>query len=118
MERILKAEIVSFDQSEEAYTLGFAHEANGEISEYLILERSTHSEDDDGVHLEIDDQIHSGYNLVQSVLISEGFIDFELSKELGNPSARRIKVKFDATPENKNKVQTGFNRILHDIRRR
>ena len=118
MDRILKTEIVSFDQSEATFTLGFAHQKDGEISEYLILERSNEPEDDDGVYLEIDDQIHSGYNLVQNLLKSEGFIDLELSKELGNPPAKKIRVEFDATPENEKKVENGFSKILHDISRR
>jgi hypothetical protein len=77
------ADTATFDEIDEAFVAGLAV---GEGTEtYLLFQRSVADGPDDwGVHLEHNDQVNSGYDLISACRVTRDRVEVDLSAPLGS----------------------------------
>ena len=88
------------------------------FTHYIVLQRAESEEHDDGVYLEIDDQINSGYNLVQSASCENAVLTLKIEpcfQRLASPSD--VVVRFQENDETRARIDLGTRKILQDLLR-
>lgn len=113
--RHIACDLVVLDELDGVWTLGFARtEPSGDTAEYLMFQSPLAGDDDSGTYIETDDQSHSGYDLVRTVAVGTGKIEFTLTKGLGPGGAMRFVMTFADTTENRATIDSGLKKVFED----
>ncbi|MFO0883456.1 MAG: Imm10 family immunity protein [Pirellulales bacterium] len=79
------ASVVSCEENAELSTVGFADDQYA-TSQYVLLQRAHHPSQQDlklgiaGLHVEVNDQLHSGYDEISSISLKRDFIHFDFGE--------------------------------------
>ena len=103
---------VAFDVREATSMLFFARTSStGDIEDYLLVMRAEGA--DDGVYLEVNDQLLAGHDLVRSAELAGNVLMLKLREpaaSLGN--TEQIVLAFDDTEENRSGMEAGAFRVF------
>ena len=100
------ADRTSFDVMDGAYVVGLAN-GNGENG-YLMLQRSTKDSDGvDGIYIELNDQVYSGYKLIKDCQISRMSVTINLLRPLAGVHVMQVQLAI---------ADESFNKFIEGIK--
>jgi hypothetical protein len=113
--RRLNADVVRLEIAKGNCTLAFAAGSSAVPTSYLILQREQFNEDSHAIHVELDDQAHSGYGLVARAIYYPGLLQLDFHQAIGNPPTAEIVVEFEKSVENLAAIVQGAQLILAGV---
>tara|TARA_B110000483_G_scaffold4347_1_gene5093 strand:+ start:125 stop:496 length:372 start_codon:yes stop_codon:yes gene_type:complete len=108
---------VAFDVRDNATMLFFAKNTDeGDISDYLLLMRTTDEESEESIYIEINEEQFGGHNLIREAAMTGNVLTLRLfnpAEELDGISD--IVLTWLDTPENLKSMEAGSFRVFGDM---
>jgi len=108
---------VAYDVRDDTSMLFFAKTSNaGNIDDYLLIMRAEGEDFEDGVYLEINEQLLAGHDLISAARMTANVLVLSLHQPaaaLGG--ATEIVLSYDDTDENRRSIESGAFRVLGNL---